>query len=300
MTELDISFITVNYRTSDLVDRLISSIRKFPPPCTHEIIVIDNDSQDNSVEHIKKSHPDVTLIPLEKNIGFGCGNNRGAEISSGRILVLINPDCEISEESFASGVEYLDRNPDVGILGLKIFTHEGVLEQSARGFPDPSTGLFGRSTFLGKIAQKFGKAGKGGVAGKNLMVDPDATEPYDVDWVSGALMMIRRECWDAIGGFDEDYFMYWEDADLCYRAKKAGLRTVYFPGSSVIHRPGSSSSKDPAPAIKWFHEAAYLYICKNVSPGPSLLRGFAWCALNMRAKILIARARKKKSRTESS
>lgn len=294
MADPELSFITVNYKTPDLVNGLIESIRTYPPPFPYEIIVVDNDSADGSVEKFSHSHPDITLLALPENIGFGAGNNRGAEIAKGRILVLINSDCEVREESYQKGTAYLDGNPDVGILGLKVTTLEGSLEQTARGFPDASTGLFGRSTFLGKLAQKFGRAGKGGVAGKNLLVDPDKTEPYDVDWVSGTIMLIRRDCWDAVGGFDEDYFMYWEDADLCFRAKNAGFRTVFFPGSYIAHAPGSSAKKNRSKTIRWFHDSAYMYIKKNVSPGPSFMKAFAWLALNLRASILIAKENLKK------
>jgi N-acetylglucosaminyl-diphospho-decaprenol L-rhamnosyltransferase len=295
MTEPELTFITVNYKTPELVDRLIASIGRFPPPTTHEIVVVDNASGDSSSDLIPSRHPHARFIQLERNIGFGAGNNRGAEGASGRVLVLINSDCEIDRESFGEPIRYLDENPDVGIVGLKVVTPEGKLEQSARGFPGASTGLFGRSTFLGKLAQKFGRTGTKGVAGRNLMVDPEKTEPYDVDWVSGTIMLIRRECWDAVGGFDEGFFMYWEDADLCYRAKQAGWRTVYFPGSCVIHRPGSSASRDPVPAIRWFHQSAYRYVTKHVSPGPSFTRAFAWCALNLRSAMLVARARRKRA-----
>jgi GT2 family glycosyltransferase len=295
MTDTELSFITVNYRTPELIDRLVRSINEFPPPLPYEIIVVDNNSDDGSAESIPKNNPDVTFIPLEKNIGFGSGNNRASRAAKGRILILINSDCELWEESFGKAVEFMDENPDVGIVGLRVITPEGKLEQSARGFPAASTGLIGRSTFLGRLAQKFGKSGGKGITGRNLMVDPSRTEPYDVDWVSGTIMLIRRDLWDRIGGFDEDYFMYWEDADLCWRAKQAGYRTIYYPGSSVVHRPGSSAKRDPAPAIRWFHQSAYIYLCKNISPGPSLLRGFAWCALNARCSILVARARRKKS-----
>jgi hypothetical protein len=296
MSDIELSFITVNYRTPDLADRLILSIRQFPPALPYEIIAVDNSSGDDSVEFIRSRHPDVKLVALSKNIGFGGGNNAGAKVAVGRILVLINSDCEIQRESFADAVGFMDQNPNVGIVGLKMFTPSGELEQSARGFPDPSTGLFGRSTFLGKLAQRSGRMGKAGLAKKNLMVDPDKTEPYDVDWVAGTIMLIRRECWDAVKGFDEGFFMYWEDADLCYRAREAGFRTVYFPGASVIHRPGSSASKDPAPAIRYFHQSAYRYVTKHISPGWSLVRGFAWLALNGRAAVLMARARRKARR----
>jgi len=293
MSDIELSFITVNYCTPDLITLLVESIEQSPPPVPWEIIVVDNKSPDGSAEVIAREHPNIKFLPMDKNYGFGCGNNRGAEVAEGRIIVLINSDCEIKEESFGKGIEFLDNNPEVGVLGLKVLTSEGELEQTARGFPDASTGLFGRSTFLGKIAQKFGKTQKGGMAGKNLMTDPDAVEPYAVDWVSGALMMIKRECWEKVGGFDEDYFMYWEDADLCYRAKKAGYKTYYFPCSEVTHRPGSSSAKNPCPPIDWFHDSAYLYVCKHVSPGPSFLRGFSWCALKARAALLKIRARSK-------
>ncbi|HDS30670.1 MAG TPA: glycosyltransferase family 2 protein [Firmicutes bacterium] len=291
MPEAEISIITVNYKRADLTDRLLSSIAKFAPPCSHEVIMVDNASGDGSVEFLQPRHPSVKFLQLEKNIGFGAGNNRGVEKSSGRILFLINPDSFLKSEIFSKPVEYLDNHPDVGILGLKVFTPDGVLEQTARGFPDASTGLFGRSTFLGKLAQRT-KLGDASIAKKNLKADPDATEPYEVDWVSGAAMAIRRDCFEKISGFDEDFFMYWEDADLCYRALKAGYKTMWFPGAEIFHSAKGCSSKDPVPAIRYFHDSAYLYLTKHISPKPSFLRGFAWCALNFRAAVLTAKTRK--------
>jgi len=233
------------------------------------------------------------MLQLEENIGFGGGNNQGADAARGRILALINPDCELKEESLTEPIRYLEEHADVGILGLKVVKPDGELEQSARGFPDASTGLFGRSTWLGRLAQRSGKLGRSTIARKNLLVDPEKTEPYEVDWVAGTMMLIKRECWDAVGGFDEGFFMYWEDADLCYRALRAGYKTVYFPGAYVTHSPGGSTSLDPAPAIRWFHQSAYRYLTKHISPGPSLLRAFAWCALNARSALLTARARRR-------
>jgi hypothetical protein len=295
MTGVELSIITVNYKRPDLVDQLLTSLSAFPPPFPHEIIVVDNASGDGSIESLKPMHPDARYVGLEKNIGFGAGNNRGIAQASGRILILINPDSVLREETFAGPVGFLDSHPDVGILGLKVFTPDGLLEQTARGFPSASTGLFGRSTFLGQLAQKS-KLGRSPVAKKNLMVDPDATEPYEVDWVSGTAMVIRRECWDAIGGFDEEFFMYWEDADFCHRALKAGYRTMYFPGAKIFHSACGSSSKDPIPAIRYFHNSAYLYLTRHISPGPSFLRAFAWCALNIRAAMLIRKAKSRARR----
>jgi len=296
MLSPELSFITVNYRTPEHVDRLVNSIRKYPPPFPYEIIVVDNDSGDHSIDLISGKHPDITFIPLEKNIGFGGGNNKGALAASGRILVIINPDSVIEEESFANAVGHLDEHPETGIVGLRVINPDGMLEQTARGFPNASTGLFGRSTFLGKLAQKYGSTGRGGVAGKNLQVDPSKTEPYEVDWVAGTIMLISRICWEKIGGFDDDFFLYWEDADICFRAREAGFNVVYFPGAYIKHEAGASTSRNPGPAIRLFHESAYRYITKHISPGPSLLRGFAWCALNLRAAILIARTKNNHSR----
>lgn len=298
MTAVDLSFIIVNYHTPKLVDALLRSIKAFPPPMPHEVIVVDNSSGDNSASLIRELHPEVTLVRSSENVGFAAGNNLGAERAGGRFLVAINPDCELEKESFAEAVKYLDGHPDVGILGLKVVKPDGEVEQSARGFPSPSTGLFGRSTWLGRLAQRS-KLGKTSVARKNLLVDPSATEPYEVDWVAGTAMIIKRECWDAVGGFDEGFFMYWEDADLCYRALEAGHKTVYFPGAHVVHRPGSSAVLNLAPSIRWFHQSAYRYVVKHISPGPSLLRAFAWCALNLRAALLIAKARRKGRNTAS-
>lgn len=290
----DLSFITVNYRTPELVNNLISSIIKNVVDISYEIIVVDNASNDNSTDIIKNSNPGVKFLALPQNIGFGAGNNKGVEMASGKILVLVNSDCEFVDNRIGSALKYLEESPDIGILGLKVISPSGEIEQSARGFPDASTGLFGRSTVLGRISQKLGIGRKISTARRNLQVDPSKTEPYDVDWVAGTIMIIRRDCWDAVQGFDEGYFMYWEDADFCYRAKKAGFRTAYYPGATVLHRPGSSASLDPIPAIRYFHSSAYRYVVKHLSPGWSFLRAFAWLALNLRALILSMKARIKK------
>ncbi len=295
MTSPEISILTVNYKAPEHTDRMIKSIREFPPPCTYEIIVVDNNSGDNSVELLGGGNPDIKLIPLDKNIGFGAGNNRAAESASGKILVLINPDSVIEEGSFWNAIDYARSNKDVGVTGVKVVKPDGSIDQTARGFPDASTGLFGRSTFLGKISQKFSKGEKTGISGKNLQVDPAKTEPYTVDWVAGTVMFIRREVWDELSGFDEDFFLYWEDADLCYRATKLGYKIMYYPGSRLVHVAGVSAACDPAPSIMHFHRSAYHYVVKHLSPGPSFLRGFAWCALNLRAQLLIAKSRLKKN-----
>ena len=293
MSDIDISFITVNYRTPALVERLIESIHKSPPPLSYEIIVVDNASGDGIEESLRARFPDIKILVLPENIGFGGGNNRGAELARGRIIALINSDCEIREESFEKPARYLDENPGVGILGLKVITPAGQLEQTARGFPSPSTGLFGRSTMLGRLAQRRDKLGRLSLAKRNFLVDPDAKEPYEVDWVAGTVMLIKRDCWNALGGFDEGYFMYWEDADLCCRALNKNYKAVFFPGSIVVHVASGSSSRNPVPSIRYFHQSAYRYVTKNISPGWSLLRAFAWVALKIRAAVLIAKARSK-------
>ncbi len=298
MVEVEFSIITVNYRSLDLVDKLLASLAEFPPPGNYETIVVDNSSEYESTDSLLEKHPDVKLLSMKENVGFGAGNNRAAEIASGRILVLINPDSVLREETVSKPAKYLDENPEVGILGLQVYTPDGMLEQTARGFPSASTGIFGRSTFLGKIAQQT-RLGSSSIAKKNLLVDPDATEPYPVEWVAGTVMVIRRDCWDAVNGFDEDFFMYWEDADICYRALKAGFKTVYFPDARIYHIGGATTLKDPAPAIRMFHKSAYIYITKHISTGTSLLRGFAWCALNLRAWILSTQAAKKSRRQAS-
>ena len=295
---MDLSFITVNYRDArSWWIGLFCPSSDFPLPCPGKLLLSQCKRR-----RIRRIYPvEASRCKnnrASKNIGFGGGNNRGAETASGRVLVPINSDCEISEESFAKPLKYLDENPDIGIVGLKVFTPTGDLEQSARGFPDPSTGLFGRSTFLGKLSQK-GKLGKTGAAEK-------------ICWSIRRRRAVRcrlgcgNDYVDSSGllgcgqGIRQGIFMYWEDADLCYRAKQEGFRTVYFPGANVTHKPGLEHVEGSAPAIRYFHDSAYRYVVKHLSPGWSIMRAFAWTALHARASILIAKARKKATRQTQS
>ncbi|MCX6027723.1 MAG: glycosyltransferase family 2 protein [Chloroflexi bacterium] len=223
-----------------------------PCPLIPEIIVVDNASADGSVEMVAAEFPWVRLIANAENRGFTGGNNQGLAVSAGRYVFFLNPDTVVVGDALATMVAYLDTHPEVGALGPQLRYGDGSLQSSCRRFPTFATALF-ESTPLAwhwpnnPWARRYrmenltpstppslrGK-GDGGIGGDG---------GTGVDWLVGAALMVRREALAQVGGFDEGYFMYSEELDLCRRIKQAGWRIVYLPAAQIIHYEGKSSEQ---------------------------------------------------------
>ncbi|MEZ5286857.1 MAG: glycosyltransferase family 2 protein [Vicinamibacterales bacterium] len=251
------AIVVVGFRAYDELDRCLASIARHDPDTP--VVVVDHQASATESARLRARYPGVRYEPRERNPGFGAGVNDAARLVPGAHLVLLNPDCELTGPLASPLLGVLDEMPRVGIAGALVRESDGRVQASARRFPDVTTGLGGRTSWLSRVVPD------NPLTRRNLTTDPDAGI-RTVDWVSGACMAIRRDAFDALGGFDERFFLYWEDADLCRRAAAAGWTTVYAPVAEVVHVTGRASRHAPTRSRWAFHRSALRYYWKHGSP----------------------------------
>ncbi len=252
-----LSIIIVNYNASNLLRSCIESIYKETKNLSFDIWVVDNNSFDNSVKVIKSCFPDVNLIENARNIGFAKANNMAISKTKADYILLLNPDTLIKQNAIEKTVKFMEENPQIGIAGCKVLNEDGTLQLACRrSIPTPKV-AFLRLTGLSSLFPKSKI-----MARYNLTyLDPD--KPHKVDAVSGAFLMIRKEVIDNIGILDESFFMYGEELDWCFRAKKAGWSVMYYPNAEIIHYKGECSRFNSRKATLEFHRAMYLFHKKH-------------------------------------
>jgi GT2 family glycosyltransferase len=278
-----VSVIIVNYRSyDDLIGCLVAVLSEHIGSL--EVVVVDQQG-DARAAIIRERFPETTLIPNPHNTGFAAGVNLGASRAAGRYFLVVNPDTVVSVGLIGALAAALDAHPDVAIVGPRIFNGDGTLQPSARRFPDVTTGLGGRMSWLTRVAPN------NWLTRRNLDASR-ATEPVEVDWVSGACMMIRRSAFDAVGGMDERFFLYWEDADLCRRLRTAGYRTMYVPTVSAIHAGASGSRRAAVRSLVAFHRSAFRYYWKHGSLLARIFAPFVQLALWARLLLKLATLRR--------
>ncbi len=258
-----ISIVIVNYKVPEYLRETIRSVYQAEYSDSTEIIVVDNASGDRSKEAIMSEFPAVQWIQLKLNIGFGKACNVGAQKAGGKYLLLLNPDTMIAKDTLKTAFTFMESHPEVGLMGPKILNPDGTLQASCkRGFPTPSNTIY---HFMG-LSRLFPKSKRFG--GYNLTYI-EADTSTEVDAVSGSFMFMPRDLFLKIGGFDERFFMYGEDLDLCYRIKESGKLIWYYPGTQIIHRKGKSSEKSFFRSRIAFYEAMILFSRKyrNVHQG---------------------------------
>jgi N-acetylglucosaminyl-diphospho-decaprenol L-rhamnosyltransferase len=217
-----------------------------------DVVIVDNASRDGTADLVREHAPWAELVELPRNVGFAAGSNVGIErLRDAELIVLLNPDVAVRAD-FLARLSSVDWPPDVAARGPTVLDREGRLEQSARGFPRARTGLLGRSSRLARARPDSR------LLRRDLLADP-AAGAQPVDWVSGACLIVPAERFRSVGMLDEGYFMYWEDADWCFRARAAGFSVLYDPALVVIHRQGSSSRHRAAATTVWFHRSALRY-----------------------------------------
>lgn len=273
MKALDI--ILVNYNSTDHLLRCLESIRGSLGDLQAQIIVVDNASTD-SWQRVADACPAARLIRNPENRGFASAVNTGIRMGTAPCIVLLNPDTVVPPGFFRSALDVMDRRPDVGILGPRILDPDGATQGSARAFPTPLTALFGRTALLTRLFPN------NPLSRRNILTGtPDDREDRPVDWVSGACMVVRREAIGRMGLMDEQFFMYWEDADWCKRAREAGWSVVHDPALSLTHVVGTSSRTNPIRSAFEFHRSAYRLYRKHTKRttfllmAPVLLGGLA-------------------------
>lgn len=259
----EISAILVNYNGGAELRRALQSIAAELIGHDWEAVVVDNASIDGSAEIAREFEPQVRLIRNATNVGFGRGVNQGLSLSSAPLVLVMNPDCRLVGGALATLRAELESRELCALVGPRILNPDGSVQGSARGDPDMLTGLFGRQGILRRLLPGLD------VSRRNV-VDDDASgrgPSKTVDWVSGACMLARRAPLHGAGGFDERYFLYWEDADLCRRLRQSGYHVRYVPAATAVHQVGHSSRSARATAIRAFHASAYLYYATHVAHG---------------------------------
>lgn len=258
-----IAAVLVNYNAGPELRQALESIADEAGGGSWEGVVIDNASSDGSGDQVLAFAPHVRLIRNTQNVGFGRGVNQGVAATTAPLVLIMNPDCWLRAGALGTLVAELERHPDCAIVGPRILNPDGSVQGSARGDPDMLTGLFGRSTWLRRVLPRSG------VARRNVVLEDaaDGGASRVVDWLSGACMLVRRDAFVRVRGFDEGYFLYWEDADLCRRLRASGHHVRYVPAATAVHRVGHSSRSANALATRAFHASAYRYYATHVAPG---------------------------------
>ncbi len=255
----DLSVIVLNYNCRDLLRDCLRSLEDAAPGLRMETIVVDNASADDSVAMVRAEFPAAILIANTENLGFTRGNNVGIARATGRHILLLNNDTVVHAGAFAQAVRAMDADPSIGAAGLRLLNADGSLQLSCRRFPSFQQALFNRNSILTRLmpGNKFSKA--------YLLTDLPRDEMADVDWVSGACLLVRREVLDGIGGLDERFFMYSEDVDFCYRVWQAGWRVTYMPQACVVHLIGQSTRRAALKPVIERHRSMYRFYKKHYS-----------------------------------
>ncbi|WP_018758677.1 glycosyltransferase family 2 protein [Paenibacillus terrigena] len=262
---MDLSIIILNYNTRQLTLDCLQSVYASTTSYRYEVILIDNNSSDDSVEHLQRHYPSTHLIANQENVGFSRANNQGMLVAQGRYILLLNSDTIVESETFEIMLQFMDSHPEVGTSGCKLILPDGSLDKACRrGFPTPSASFyyaFGLSRMFPNNP-RFNQYQLG-------YLSPD--ESYPIDCLVGAFMLVRREAIDQVGMLDEEFFMYGEDIDWCYRIKKAGWQNYYYSRTFITHYKGASSRRKPFKIIYEFHRAMYLFHKKHYRKHYSIL-----------------------------
>jgi len=229
MNDIIVSVIIVNYNGKKYIKNCFDSLQQKLSNLSYEIIVVDNISSDDSVNYIKENYPEIVLIESDVNLGFGRGNNLGVTHAKGKYVLLFNNDT-ILLDPIDKAISFLENNTDVGVLGIKMFDGNHNYLQSAGIFPNYINMIFFKKLFINT---------------PEFIVGNFTKKTYNVDWISGAFMLLKKELYDDIDGFDKDYFMYVEDVDFCKKISDKNLKRIYFPSLKYIHFVGFNTSKNP-------------------------------------------------------
>ena len=277
-----LDIIIVNYNSTDYLLRCLQSILRDLNGIHAKVYVQDNASRDG-VGRVESRFPQVVLTRNRCNIGFAGAINQALKKTTAPYVFILNPDTAVMDGCLDGLIRLMKENPDVGIVGPRIFEPDGEVQGSARSFPTPLTALFGRSSLLTRLFPN------NRITRANILTTGcDGRTPMEVGWVSGAALMVRRKAFQDVGLMDERFFIYWEDADWCRRMWDNGWKVVYYPEPSVVHYVGGSSEKSIARSVLEFHKSCYLLFKKYVRFPVSVLNPVAFSGLILRFFFVLA------------
>ncbi len=261
---MDLSVIIVPYKVKDKLRITLDALYRSQTSYSYEVIVVDSDSQDGSVEMVREeflSDPDIaakTTLVANKNEGFSGSNNRGLKLAKGEYILFLNPDTAVAPETIQVMLDFMKARPDIGVSTCKLMKPNGELDWACRrSFPDPAVAFY-RLSGLSKLFKNSKKLAAYNLTYKGI------NEETEIDSCVGAFMLVSPTCMKAVKQWDMDYFMYGEDLDFCYRAKQAGFKVWYYPKTTTLHYKGEGSRKAPQRALYAFHDAMWIFYKKHL------------------------------------
>lgn len=279
---MKLSVVILNYNTGDFLLKCLQSLEKNKKEADLDIWVVDNASTDESLSLAKKDFPAFHYIETGKNLGFSGGNNVGLRQVKDKYVLILNPDTEVLPGTLLHLLEYMESHPETGACSPKVELSDGTLDwASHRGFPTPWASLkyyFFKDDSLYHLSKR------------------DFSRPHEVDSLTGAFILTRKKVLDEVGLFDESYFMYAEDLDLCYRIKKAGYKIIYLPEVKIIHYKGVSSGlkkhsqgittatdESRVKAFNAFYETMKIFYQKNLAKNyPFFINWLVYGGINLK------------------
>lgn len=239
VSPLEVSIIIVSYNTREVTLACLDSIVKYTTSCTFEIILIDNGSSDGTLDAVRARFPSVRIVANTKNIGFAAANNQGIALATGQYILLLNPDTEVDEYSISNTLHYARQRPEAGVIGVRCIGVDG--EQQSTLFRTKRLAEVCINAFIPNRMMRRSR-----ILGRSRYVGANLDHEQDVEIVAGCFMFVNRVALSQIGGMDEQFFMYGEEAEWCHRFRSRGWKVRYFPGARILHYGGVSTDRSPA------------------------------------------------------
>ena len=277
---MELSTVIVHYRSREALRQCLAALQCETAGLVHETVVVDNDPHDHALELLAGEFRHVRGILNQENVGYARAVNQGIAATTGEFVLAMNPDCVLQPGALAAMVGYLRAHPGAGVAGPMILDRDGSLQYSARSFPDHLTFLFNRYSLLTRLfpGNRFSR--------HYLLSDWDHASVREVDWLSGACLLVRRAAIGQVGPMDEAYFMFNEDVDWCRRMKLAGWAVAYVPDARVVHDIGASRKRVSARVIVQRHLGIIHYFHK-FHPIHPVMSFFADAFILMRAGLML-------------
>jgi len=274
-----ISVCLVSWNVRDDLVACLDSLADAAPGVAHEAIVVDNASTDDTVTVLRERFPQAELIENRENRGFAAATNQAMAAASGETLLLLNPDTLLPPNALSELLHVADAHPEAGLIAPKLLNPDGSLQPSCRRFPTVGAALF-RHTLLGRLFPR------NRWAAVYVMAEWGHDEVREVDWASGACLLVRRDLYETIGPLDEGFFWGSEDVDYCYRARAAGRQVLYTPRPAIVHRIGASTNQAPVRTILRFHRSMARLYRKHLAPNV-VVYALVRVGISLRAGVLI-------------
>ena len=289
---MNLSVIIVNYNVKHYLCQCLESLRRALKDIDAEVIVVDNHSRDESIPYVRELFPEVVYVESNHNLGFARANNVAIKQCKGDYVLLLNPDTIVGEQTIKKVLEWMDSHPDAGASGVKMLKSDGdKAMESRRGLPTPMTAFYKMTG----LCSRFPKHKK---MGHYYMGYLPWDQPAEIEVVSGAFCMLRKEALDKVGLLDEDFFMYGEDIDLSYRLIKGGYHNWYLP-ETILHYKGESTQKSSFRYVHVFYEAMLIFFRKHYGGASLWLTLPIKTAIYLKATLALIQMQTQKARKNS-